>query len=59
MNKTEIEIIRESIKIDTNGDITFRSRTGRGSGAGVKIPSSQFDEFVKFVLETQQKRQNQ
>lgn len=56
--KTEIEIIKESMTIDSNGDISFKSRTGRGSGAGVKIPAAQFDEFVKFINETQQNRQN-
>lgn len=56
MNKTEIEVIKETIKVE-GGSITFRTRTGRGSGCGVSIPSTQFAEFMRVMNEAQQKLQ--
>jgi len=54
MSKTEIEIMKESIKVE-GGNITFRTRTGRGSGCGVSIPATQFEEFMRVMAEVQQK----
>jgi hypothetical protein len=54
MNKTAVEIMKESIKVE-DGQITFRTRTGRGSGCGVTIPAAQFAEFMKIMGEVQNK----
>jgi hypothetical protein len=54
MDKTAIEIMRESMKVE-NGQVTFRTRTGRGSGCGVSIPAEQFAEFMKVMGEVQGK----
>jgi hypothetical protein len=50
MNKSVIDIIRESLKVDANG-VSFRTRTGRGSGCGVSIPADQLPEVVKLLQE--------
>lgn len=52
--KTAVEIMKESIKIE-DGNISFRTRTGRGSGCGVTIPAAQFAEFMAVLGEVQNK----
>jgi hypothetical protein len=38
------------LKVDANG-VSFRTRTGRGSGCGVSIPADQLPEVVKLLQE--------
>lgn len=56
--KKIIEIIRDTLDVNSSGAVTFRSRTGRGSGSGIEIPGDQFDTFVEFMLTTQKARNN-
>jgi hypothetical protein len=49
-SKTTVEVVRESLKVDASG-ITFRTRTGRGSGCGVTIPAEQLDEVMRLIQE--------
>lgn len=44
-----IDVIRESIIFLENGNLLFKVRSGRGSGAPVVIPSNQVDEFVDLL----------
>lgn len=53
-----VEIIRDSLDVDADGTVRFRSRTGRGSGKAVEIPGEQFDEFVRLMLEAKENRQS-
>ncbi len=53
--KTAIEIIRETLGVDSEGNISFRTRQGRGSGSGVKIPANEIQELVRILNETQNK----
>jgi len=56
--KSIVEIIRDSLDVDVNGTVRFRSRTGRGSGKAVEIPGEQFDEFVKLMLQAKEDRES-
>lgn len=51
-----VDIIRESIKFLENGDLFFKARAGRGSGAPVVIPNNQFDEFVDLITQFRDSR---
>ena len=55
--KTVIEIVRDSLDVDAEGMVRFRSRTGRGSGKAIEIPGSQFDEFVTLMVQAQESRE--
>jgi len=48
--KSVIEIVRDSLDVDANGVVRFRSRVGRGSGKAVEIPGSEFNEFVTLMV---------
>jgi hypothetical protein len=48
--KSAIDVVRESLKVDGDS-VTFRTRTGRGSGCGVTIPVSQLDEVMRLITE--------
>ena len=52
-----LDIVRNSLDVDSSGNVTFRSRTGRGSGKAVQIPASQFDEFVNLMVATKDSRE--
>ena len=55
--KSVIEIVRDSLDVDAEGTVRFRSRVGRGSGKAVEIPGSQFDEFVTLMVQAQESRE--
>lgn len=55
--KSVIEIVRDSLDVDGEGTVRFRSRVGRGSGKAVEIPGSQFDEFVTLMVQAQESRE--
>lgn len=52
-----LDFIRQSLDVDSDGNVSFKSRTGRGSGAPVMIPGSQFDEFVDLMVSTRDTRE--
>ena len=52
-----LDVIRQSLDVDSEGNVSFKSRTGRGSGAPVQIPGSQFDEFVELMVATKDSRE--
>jgi len=52
-----VEIVRETLNVNATGDVTFRSRRGRGTGKAVTIPAGQFDEFVSLMVQTQASRE--
>ena len=52
--KTELDVLKETIKVE-GGNVSFRTRSGRGSGCGVSIPAAQFAEFMRVMAEAQQK----
>jgi len=55
--KSVIEIVRDSLDVDAEGTVRFRSRVGRGSGKAVEIPGGQFDEFVTLMVQAQESRE--
>lgn len=55
--QTVLDIVRNSLDVDSSGNVTFRSRTGRGSGKAVQIPATQFDEFVNLMVATKDSRE--
>jgi hypothetical protein len=55
--KTVIEIVKDSLDVDAEGTVRFRSRVGRGSGKAVEIPGSQFDEFVTLMTQARESRE--
>jgi hypothetical protein len=57
-SRSVLDIVRESLDVNADGDVSFRSRTGRGSGKAVEIPASQFDEFVKLMVSTRDSRED-
>ena len=52
-----LDVVRQSLDVDSEGNVSFKSRTGRGSGAPVVILSSQFDEFVELMVATKDSRE--
>ena len=54
-----LDIVRGSLKRE-GGVVSFRSRTGRGSGKAFEIPEEQLDEFVSMLnnLRKQEDEQN-
>ena len=52
-----LDIVRTSLDVKSNGSVSFRSRTGRGSGKAVEIPADQFDEFVNLMVATRDSRE--
>lgn len=57
LNKSALELVKESLKVGNNS-VTFRTKTGRGSGCGVTIPTDQFAEFLKLMTDVQSKLDN-
>jgi len=55
--KKVIEIVRDSLDVDSEGTVRFRSRTGRGSGKAVEIPGAEFDEFVTLMVQANDSRE--
>lgn len=55
--QSTLDIVRESLGVSGDGDVTFRCRKGRGSGKAVEIPGSQFDEFVNLLVQTRDARE--
>jgi len=45
-----LDVVRSSLKCE-GGVVSFRSRTGRGSGKAFEIPTEQFEEFVQLLTE--------
>ena len=56
MEKKAIDIIRETIKVDNDGNLSFRIDAGRGRGRAIKIPADQVDQFVEVVKEKTNER---
>lgn len=52
-----IDIVRDTLDVDGDGNVTFRTRRGKGSGASTVIPGSQFSEFVNLLTATQESRE--
>jgi len=52
-----LDIVRSSLDVSSTGNVSFRSRTGRGSGKAVEIPAAQFDEFVNLMVATKDSRE--
>ncbi len=52
-----LDVVRQSLDVSSTGDVSFKSRTGRGSGAPVVIPGDQFDEFVELMVATKDSRE--
>lgn len=52
-----LEIVRETLGVNGEGNVSFRCRKGRGSGKAVEIPASQFDEFVTLMIQTRDSRE--
>ena len=59
MNNTAIEVIKRTLGTDAEGNVSFRTREGRGSGCGVKIPVSQIPELLRLLNEVQQNQTQQ
>lgn len=55
--KTVIEIVKDSLDVDAEGTVRFRSRVGRGSGKAIEIPGGQFDEFVTLMVQARENRE--
>ena len=55
--KKVIEIIYDSLDVDSEGTVRFRSRIGRGSGKAIEIPGEEFDKFVTFMIKTKDRRE--
>jgi hypothetical protein len=53
---TTIDIVRDTLAVTGDGDVSFRCRVGRGSGKAVEVPASQFDEFVTLLVQTRDSR---
>ena len=56
--KPVIDIVRDSLDVDSSGTVRFRSRVGRGSGKAVEIPGNEFDEFVTLLVQVQESRED-
>ena len=54
--RTTIDIVRDTLAVTGEGDVSFRCRVGRGSGKAVEIPASQYDEFVTLLVQTRDSR---
>jgi hypothetical protein len=52
-----IDIVRDTLNVDGSGNVVFRTRRGKGSGASSVIPGSQFDEFVDLLTATRDNRE--
>ena len=57
-NRSVIEIIRDSLDVDAEGTVRFRSRIGRGSGKAIEIPGDEFDDFVSLMIRAQEDRED-
>lgn len=55
--RSVIEIVRDTLDVAGSGAVSFRTRTGRGSGKAVEIPGDQFDEFVTLLIQTRESRE--
>ena len=53
---TTIDIVRDTLAVTGDGDVSFRCRVGRGSGKAVEVAASQFDEFVTLLVQTRDSR---
>lgn len=49
MEKTTMDVIRETIKLDKDGNVEFKTDSGRGRGRAIKIPSSDIDQFIALI----------
>ena len=45
-----LDIVRETIDINGEGDVSFRTRRGKGSGKATEIAGTDFDEFVDLLI---------
>ena len=48
--------IKNTLNVDKNGSVTFKTNLGRGSGTPVYIPGDSFDAFVTMMQEVATKR---
>lgn len=51
MEKKTIDIIRDTMKKDEQGNITFSIDQGRGRGRKIVIPSDQIRSFIELINE--------
>jgi len=51
-----LEVVKKSLDVDVDGNVSFRSRFGKGSGKSLFIPSTQFDAFVNLMVGLQKTR---
>lgn len=51
MDKSAIEIIRDTMKLDNDGNLEFKIDSGRGRGRPIKIPVADVNSFVDLIKE--------
>lgn len=56
-SQSVLDIVKESLDVNAEGDVSFRSRKGRGSGKPLSIPADQFDAFVELMNKTKDSRE--
>jgi hypothetical protein len=56
--QSPVKVVRESLDVDSNGTVSFRTRKGKGSGKAVEIPGSLFSEFVDLMIATRDSRED-
>lgn len=52
-----IDIVRDTLDVNGEGQVSFRTRRGRGSGAAVEVPGEEFNEFVELLNATRDSRE--
>jgi hypothetical protein len=57
-NLTTTQIIEETLEVNSNGDVSFRARRGKGSGKPVEITGNQFDTFVSMMNDIASRRES-
>lgn len=55
--KSALDTVRETLRVSANGNVSFKSRLGRGSGSPVEIPGESFDEFVSLMQDLAERRE--
>lgn len=55
-SKSALENVKETLYVDADGGVSFKSTLGRGSGKPIQIPGNSFDEFVSLMQEVAEKR---
>lgn len=52
-----LQNIRDTLSVDAEGNVSFKSNLGRGSGSPVKIPGESFEAFIELMQETASRRE--